>query len=161
MATGLGAFQPRTERVPIDEKQDFYVRGISYNDITRLVQRHGLVMIAVYNQVMQSKAAGKLSADGIGILMSTAIQESPDAVNDLIATAADEPAMAPQVAKLPVMVQMDALVKIVELTFSGEAEVKRLVETVTRMSGNVAKALNELNSPETGSVSGRSSFAST
>lgn len=156
---GLHDYQLPTERVDIDAKNHFTVRGVSFEDITKLVNKHGPVCVLIYTKFTESKGKHGLRPETIGQLISLAMGQFPDAVAEMIAIAAEEPETVSTVQRLPLGIQLDAIEKIVRLTFTGEADVKKLVETVTRMAGAVAANIDALNAPTT-SDSGSGGFVS-
>jgi hypothetical protein len=85
----------------------------------------------------------------------------PEAVTDIIAIGADEDftEIREIVRRLPVGVQLDALSKIIGLTFTGDAEVKKLVEIVTRMAEQVQLNMEKLTGKSAASDNGNGSFA--
>lgn len=156
---GLRDYELPTETVEIDDKTDFTVRGISFEDITRLVLKHGPVCVLIYSKFTEAKSEAGLKPETLGHLLTTVLTEFPEAVGELIAIAADERDQVAKVMKLPVGVQFDAIEKIIRLTFTGEADVKKLVEIVTRMAEGVRASAEALNAPIP-SGSGFGAFAS-
>jgi hypothetical protein len=144
---GLRDYELPTETVKIDDKTDFTVRGISVEDISRLVLKHGPVCVLVYTKFTEAKGLQGLRPETLGQLLTSVMSEFPEAIADLIATAADEHDQAAKVQKLPMGIQFDAIEKIIRLTFSGEADIKKLVETVTRMAEGVKRSADRLNAP--------------
>lgn len=150
-----------TELVDIDGKTSFAVRGISFEDLTKIVLRHGPLCVMIYQEFVDSKAKFGLRPEVLGQFISTSMSKFPEAVTDVIAIAADEdfPELREIVRRLPIGVQIDAIYKIVGLTFTGEADVKKLVEIVTGMAQSVTASLQSLTGPMA-SVSGSGSFVS-
>lgn len=156
---GLRDYEIPALSVPITEKVSFDVRGISFEDISRLVQRHGPVCVMVYQQFVESKVKFGLRPEVLGQLLTMAMEKFPDAVSEMIALAADDVEQIAKVRKLPVGVQIDAIYKIIGLTFTSEADVKKLVEIVTRMAVSVTANMKSL-TDQTPSDSGNGSFVS-
>jgi len=154
---GLRDYELPSMKVIIDANNSFDVRGIAFEDITRLVNKHGPVCVMIYTKFQDAKGKHGLRPETVGQLLSMAMGQFPEAVAELIALAADEPDMTAKVQKLPIGVQLDAIEKIIALTFSGEADVKKLVETVTRMAEGVTASLHNL---QTASASGSGGFVS-
>ncbi|HRJ64404.1 hypothetical protein [uncultured Brevundimonas sp.] len=154
---GLRDYELPTMTVNIDAANSFDVRGIAFEDITRLVNKHGPVCVMIYTKFQQTKGEIGLRPESVGQLLSMAMGQFPEAVAELIAMAAGEPDMAAKVQRLPIGVQLDAIEKIIALTFSGEADVKKLVETVTRMAEGVTTSLQSL---QTASANGSGGFVS-
>lgn len=149
-----------THEVRIDSKSSFTVRGISFQDITQLVQDHGPALALAYAKFVVTKEDIGLRPETIGQIIHMVAGEFPEIVHSVIALAADEKDMQPIIAKLPIGVQMDALEKTVALTFSGEADIKKLVETITRMVQGVTTVSEKLTAPLTPTVNGSGAFVS-
>ena len=154
---GLRDYELPTLTVTINAKTSFDVRGIAFEDITRLVNKHGPVCVLIYSKFTEAKTKHGLRPETVGQLLTLAMGQFPEAVAELIALAADEPDMTAKVQRLPIGVQLDAIEKVISLTFSGEADVKKLVETVTRMAEGVTASLQSL---QTASVNGSGGFVS-
>jgi hypothetical protein len=152
---GLRDYELPTLKVTIDANTSFDVRGISFEDITRLVNKHGPVCVLIYTKFTEAKTKHGLRPETVGQLLTLAMQQFPEAVAELIALSADEPDMTAKVQRLPIGVQLDAIEKVIGLTFSGEADVKKLVETVTRMAEGVTASLQNL---QTASANGSGGF---
>lgn len=155
---GLRDYELPTETVPINDKVSFTVRGISFEDITKLVNKHGPVLVLAYGKFTEMKGKHDLRPETLGLLVQSIITEFPDAVADMIAISAEEPGEAAKIRKLPIGVQFDAIEKIIRLTFTGEGDLKKLVEIVTRMAVGVKANVESLTA--TTSVSGGGAFAS-
>lgn len=109
------------------------VRGLNFADITKLVHDHGPALILIYGKVYAEATAGTLDSATVGKLIQTTMAETPELIADIIAIAADEPSAAAKAKRLPPGVQLEAMLAIVGHTFVSEAELKKLVETVTTM----------------------------
>lgn len=145
----------RTHTISIDKKTDFTVRGISFEDVTRLVNKHGPVAAMAYAKFTAAKTEHDLRPEVVGLLLNEVLTQFPEALAEMIAIAADEPDSAGTVARLPVGVQLDAVEKIIDLTFTGESDIKKLVEIVTRMALRVQGGVESLtNSIPSGSGNG-------
>lgn len=144
---GLRDYELPTEAVKIDDKTSFTVRGVSFEDITRLVQKHGPVCVLVYTKFAEAKGKHGLRPETLGQLLTSVLHSFPEAVAEMIAIAADERDQVEKVIKLPVGVQFDAIEKIIRLTFAGESDLKKLVEIVTRMAEGVRVSAESLNTP--------------
>lgn len=149
-----------TETVKIDNKTSFTVLGISFEDLSKIIVKHGPVCVMLYAQFIESKEANGLRPETLGQFISMGMTKFPEAVTDMIwiASGDEAPEVREIVRRLPVGVQIDAIQKIIGLTFTGEADVKKLVELITQMSESVTGVLNELNAPIV-SNNGSGSFA--
>ena len=156
---GLRDYELPTEIIRIDDSMSFVVRGISFEDITRLVAKHGPVLTLVYSRFVELKGDHGLTPEALGGIVTSLVDQFPDVVADVIGIAAEERDQIEKVKRLPIGIQLDAIDKIVRLTFSGDAELKKVVETVTRMAQGVQGAMTRLGAP-TASGGGSGSFAS-
>jgi len=124
----------------------FTVRGISFADVSALIRRHGQALNSVYATAMDSE-------DGISPeIVSRALMEiAPQAATEIIglATGEDNIAQASKnAARLPLIVQFDALHKIAVLTFHSEAELKKAVEAATSGMGLLMSLVTNLMQPK-------------
>lgn len=135
---------------------------ISFFDLSKLVNKHGPVFALAYAKFTVEKKKNDLRPETVGLMLADAAKEFPEAVGEIIALSAGEPDMASKAAKMKVTLQAEALMRIVQLTFESEAEVKKFVEIVTKMFVATTGTINSLtdrNGP-TLSANGGGSFAS-
>lgn len=124
---------------------DFAVRGLSLNDISWLVQRHGGKLNSLF---LQFQLEGELTADSVAAFALPLLQAAPEIAAELIACASGDPGTAEIAAGLPFPVQIEALEKLAELTFSVGGGPKKLVETVLRLAQGATGLLSELKAPQ-------------
>jgi hypothetical protein len=116
----------------------FDVRGLSLSDITVLVGFHKERLTELFDQFAIKDANGlkQLSPDASLDFGATALTAAPLLVAHVIAMAEERPhGQDPAISvalKLPVDVQIDAIEKILKLTFSTEGGPKKVLETVVR-----------------------------
>lgn len=125
---------------------EFTVRGLSLSDISNLLRLHGEALEGVYLESIVNSDDDP-EAFNMAALARTVMQAAPMAIAQAIAQAADEPDTADMVARLPIPVQMDAIEKVLALTFHTEDDVKNVVGAVLRGSGAVQRLLAGLNTP--------------
>lgn len=125
---------------------DFAVRGLSLNDISWLVQRHGQKLNNLFTQFQQS--ADELDTATVAAFALPLLQSAPEIAAELIACATGDAEDAEMAAQLPFPVQLDALEKLVELTFSAGGGPKKLVEIVVRLAQGTTGLLAELKAPQ-------------
>lgn len=159
---GLRDYVVPTAIVKIDKKTDFEVRGISFEGVTKIVMRHGPMCAMAYQEFLEFKGQHGLRPEVLGHFVTTAVGKFPEAIVDVIAVAAEEDTdeVRSIIRRLPIGVQIDAVYQIIGLTFSGEADVKKLVEIVTRMATAVSAEIEGLTTPPTPSEDGNGSFVS-
>lgn len=96
------------------------VRGLSAQDVMRLVKIHGPALGRMFEMVVQGKV--KLDLDNAATIAGMLMDQAPAMLGDLIVMAADTPpeeilAAHEQAIKLPVSVQLECIERIAELTF--------------------------------------------
>lgn len=121
------------------------VRGASAFDTEILMTTFATDAVVAYGKLRllaaKKKSANKKFDEGDVLdMVKDLLQSVPDLVAGLIAICADEPEYADAVKKLPIAIQMQILFDIWELTFTSEAELKKLaagilgaVETMTAL----------------------------
>lgn len=124
--------------------ESFAVRGLNVDDIAFLVQRHGETLTAEYERFAASDT--ELSAQAISQFLVPLIDRAPALVSEVIACASDDTSQeAMQTARrVGFMVQVDALEKIADLTFTAAGGPKKLVETVIRLAQGTTGLLQSL-----------------
>lgn len=116
------------------------VRGVSFDDVMHLADTYGPTMAVMFGRI---QSGSSLANADVRTIIGNLAKEAPDMVAAAIALATDEyddetVAIAKQ---LPFPVQLEALEAIFQRTFASEAEVKKLIESVTRMIAGVSGAL--------------------
>ncbi len=139
---GLADLKLPTETVEIPDMGDFTVRGLSLPDLSHIMRLHGTALEAIYleNVVRAGDEAPEMSISSIG---TAVLQSAPEAVALAIALAADEPNLVGVARKLPIAAQMDAIEKVLKLTFYTEDELGNLIGAVLRGSESVQRVLSK------------------
>lgn len=109
----LKSYIQRTETVEIPNNEPLVVRGFSLPDIMLVAQRHRSAVEELFEKV----SAGELRADSVEEVIADVILQFAPVVGQVIASAAGEPDEWEVATTLPLGVQVDALEKIVHLTF--------------------------------------------
>lgn len=133
------------ERVIPFGEGDITVRAISLTDIMILLDKHGPAMAAVWGKVQSDE---QLTQKDIKVMIASTVGEFPDMAAALMATAADsydEEAMA-TIKRLPIMTQVEVIEAIFVLTFPTQAEIKKLIDSLTRAITGVSGALTGMSS---------------
>lgn len=141
---GLKDYVVPTTTITLAPGNTMPVRGLSFADLSALMNVHGPALILIYGRVYAEITEGTLNAKSVGQLVQTSFAEVPELVADIIAMAADEPDLAATARKLPPGLILEAMMAIIGHTFVSEAELKKLVETVTTMlekAGGLAEQL--------------------
>lgn len=126
-----------TEEVQLPGGKSFAVRGLSLQDITVLISKHGPTMEEFYRRYSADENNNPLQ---VGMDL---IGQAPSLVAQIIAIAADEPNMADRVIRLPIVTQQDALEKLGKLTFDASGGPKKFVEAVIRLVQSTTNLLSE------------------
>jgi len=119
----------------------FVVRGLSLNDVSILVQRHGKRLNELYQQFTEQ---GDLTTETVAAFALPLLKSAPEIAAELIACAAGDPDDAEIAGRLPFPVQIDALEKIAILTFEAGGGPKKLLETVVRLAQGTTSLLESL-----------------
>jgi hypothetical protein len=129
------------------------VRGLSFADLSALLVKHGTPMIGLYGKVMAEAEAGKLDGSRVGQMIQMTLEECPELMAEVIVRASDTP-VTPQslelARKIPMTAQIEALLATVEHTFVSEAEVKKLVEIVTKAMEQATDLVGKINQTSPG-----------
>ena len=142
------------EAVRVDDEQSFDVRGLSYVDFSVLAKAHGGQAGKLFTQIKTMAEAGELDDSGLVEMAKKAIQDFPDLIAHGVAAAADDPDGAVIFKKLRLPVQVEAVERIIGLTFASEGELKKLLETVIRGISAVAESVGLLTQKESPGGSG-------
>ena len=127
-----------TEEVQLPDGSTFAVRGLSLEDITTLISKHGPVLEQFFRRYADNQDANPMEV-GMGL-----IEQAPALVAQIIAIAADEPDAADRVRKFPLTVQQDALEKLGKLTFDASGGPKKFVEAVIRLVQSTTNLMSGL-----------------
>jgi hypothetical protein len=125
------------------------VRGVSLDDVIRLVRRNRVVAQVLFDQAM----AGGINLDDTSAVGAMVMDQAPDFAAEIIALATDvgdEEAI--ELAKqLPFPLQLELLETIGKQTFTTENSSKKVIETVARVLGGMSGAIQNLSASKTGS----------
>lgn len=141
---GLRDVVIKTKTIPAGDTT-FEVRGISMTDVIIAASDYGPQLTLVF----QKLKSGEIESDGIKEALMGLAREFPELLAALVCMASDEydEAMVAKVQKFPPTVTLEALEAIFSLTFASEAEVKKFIESLTRMiaagSGALTTALGQ------------------
>lgn len=136
---------PRTT-VDIDASNSFVVRGLNLEDISFLVQVHKNDVDSVVS-MFQGKLGKDASPEGVAkavqkngdAMIVELIQRFPLLIANVIAVASDEPDQWDNASKLPVPVQIEAILAVAKLTFNDVDGFKKFVGNVSAVLQSVAK----------------------
>lgn len=117
---------------------DFTVRGLTVEHILFIVKQHHSTLRPVFDSMMEKiKSKSEFHADEVGGLIMPFIESCPKVVAQVIACGSGNPSETSIAARLPFTVQVEAIEKIIDLTFQAEGGPKKFVETVIRLAQGV------------------------
>lgn len=125
----------QTETVRIDASNSIQVSAVTLGSLLLLVKGRMDEVKALYDKAVADGIDKNPTADTIVTFLA---KEAPLLLGDIIAAAAGEPGEGAKASKLPIGVQLDALNKIMGLTFEAEGGVKKFVESVVDLTEKVA-----------------------
>jgi hypothetical protein len=119
----------------LDGDNYFEVRGIALADILKLSKMHMERLVMLFNDFMARKGDGPVTNDLMTEFLVDCIGDAQDIVTAVIALAADDdtPEAAENFMHLRTPVQIEALLQVAALSITTEAELKKLVEAVTKI----------------------------
>lgn len=131
---------PRTS-IRLNEKASVDVRALSLDDVSFLVRIHQEDIEALVSMFQAKVGAKKGNVDPSKVsalveqagdkMISSFLQQFPLLAANIIAVASDEPGAWATARKLPVPVQIDALLAVARLTFEDAEGFKKFVGNVT------------------------------
>lgn len=144
----LSDYKPKKESVfvPIEGQTDnieIPLRGLSATDISDIVTVHFNDMDAVY-EIYESTGDGEFGELRMLSLISKLITAAPGLIAHVIAVSADEPELVDVASLLPMASQYEAMSKIIALTFTDIATLKKVIADVV----SKARELNDLKNLE-------------
>jgi len=146
---GLRNIVVRREDIVLPDGQTFKVRGLTSFDLFSAVGAYGPQMSMLFASLSDRKlTASRLTNDMVKSAIVECIKEFPDLLAYLVASASDDPspeAMA-TFRTIPAVSQVEAVETIFKLTLQSEGEVKKLVESLSRMALAASVALKEVTS---------------
>lgn len=142
----LSDYQPSRADVVV-KGGSFKVRGLSLDDITAVMGDHLNDLNHLIN-LYHSDIDPKIHLVEGGTFILNLIKDAPTLVSQIIAITSDESKPVDELAaiarKLPLPVQIDALKKIVHLTFEEYGGVKKFAESLQAMAEQVMPAMSQL-----------------
>jgi hypothetical protein len=119
------------------------VRGLSFNDLSVLVQGYGPALKGLFEKLTGS-GLEDVSLDDAGKFAMALLETVPEAAACIIALGAGEPDDVAVAATLPFPVQLEALEAVAVLTFNTEGGAKKVVETVIRLAQGIGGLMADL-----------------
>jgi hypothetical protein len=108
------------------------LRGLALNDVTALIRNHLADLNRLFDMYDDEETRASALAEAARFAL-TLVQESPAVVAKMIALCSDEPEHEATAARLPIPVQVEAVRKIIELTFEEAGGAKKFLDSVTSL----------------------------
>jgi hypothetical protein len=128
----LSDYQPRVSEVPIPGGS-VTVRGLTPSEIEELVRNFKDEAVTIYKGLVDGEDSKSDAYSRIIPLLG----ESPRLCGSIIAIACDEPESVHLASALPLIVQLNILLPILELTFTVDGDLKKLMAKALNMIGGV------------------------
>lgn len=132
---GLKNYKPRRHEFDIGGGESHSVRGLTFDDISLLVQHHLPDLEELFD--LFAELDGQTDQQFETVVVNL-LQRAPGLAANIIAVAGDEPDAPQQAAMLPAPLQMEMLLKIGTFTFEEVGGVKKGM-------GSIAALLKKMN----------------
>ncbi len=121
------------------------VRGINASDLMLLTTMFGPQIAMAYGKFQTEAKSGTLDQQALLQLVTTVARDAPKLLGWIIAIGNDDPSTeaADQISALPIIDQAVLLNEIIMQTFSNEATVKKLSESLSSVYLTISGALRE------------------
>lgn len=125
---------------------NFAVRGISFSDLVVIANSHGPQAAIVFQKITGGE---KLTVFDVRAILANIAPQVPDLVAAVIALASDDytPEAISTARRLNFQHQLAALEGIVSNTFQSEAELKKCMESITRMLVGATATIQQIRLP--------------
>lgn len=110
----------------------FHVRGLSLEDVSRLINHHLPDLEALFDLFASNKITSSTDEQFRDVVVGI-VQQAPGFAANVIALASDEPDSAKNAAMLPFPVQVDALIKIGDMTFADVGGLGKGLESIAAL----------------------------
>jgi len=128
----LSDYQPRVSEVQIPGGS-VTVRGLTPSEIEELVRNFKDEAVTIYKGLIDGDADNSDAYSRIIPLLG----ESPRLCGSMIAMACDEPESVELASSLPLIVQLNIILPILDLTFTVDGDLKKLMAKALNMIGGV------------------------
>ena len=131
-----------TADVEVPGAGSFSVRGLALDDAAALFREHAQVLETVYEEIKEEDTLD------MRVISEMLLRTAPECAAEIIALAGDALDRIDIARKLPLPVQLTALVDIAQLTFHSEEDVKKTLELVIQSSTVIRSLVQRLTAPE-------------
>lgn len=122
---GLQNYIPERHQISIGGENTMSIRGLALSDISTLINAHLPDIEALFDLFF---SGNHVHTDDMRPLVMGIVKDAPGFAANLIAVAADEREAAQQAEMLPFPIQVNAILKIGDLTFKEVGGVKKGME---------------------------------
>ncbi len=142
---GLRNFHPATKTV-----KGVKVRGVSLNDMAILTEAYGPAMVKLFKLATEQSG---VSQSAISLVVGTAAREFPDFLGKflnllIVLDPGEEPTpdeeAAVKINQMNIGMQIELIEGIFTCTFETDADVKKMVEAITRMLDKITTAVEQV-----------------
>lgn len=119
----------------------FSVRGLSLVDVTYLVNNH-LPQLEKISDLYEKHQGNIFTDEAMKTLVLRLLTDLPKVAAEIIACAADEPGEGLRVTQWPAPTQIEALFAIARLTFEEVGGVKKFIESLSSIMGDLFSQQN-------------------
>lgn len=140
--SSLSAFSPFVDTLVVptrDGDLELELRGLSADAITFLAQQHGEILAIAFGAAVR----GEIDETNVETYLLSMLNDAPALVAGVIAFGCGEPEAFAQAAALPVTSQIEAVDKIIRLTFKGEQSPKKVLDIVRGALGMTTSFLSK------------------
>lgn len=134
---GLATYKPRTTEVSIGDENTVPVRGLSFNDVVQLFDKHSTEINKALD--LMDENAGKEDPATDEAMLTHLMALFPDLVASIITAACDETGSESVAKRLPFPTQLELVLATVEMTFQEVGGPKKFMGMV----GTVLAALGK------------------
>ena len=146
----LADYQPEKRVIQLGNTS-FAVTGLSLTSITTLVREHLPDLESVVDIAAGSVAdVDNITSDDVGRVAVALAEQAPGFVGNLIALAAgetNEKAVAAAMS-MPFPTQVHTIVQIIDVTFAEVGGVKKAIEAIAGLGGQVKTKMKALSKPD-------------
>ncbi|QGF21047.1 tail assembly protein [Pectobacterium phage MA12] len=134
---GLMDYQPPSEEVQF-KGGSFELKGLSTQDFSLLLQRHSVDLEKIFDLYERGENGSDFTGAGLAQFVMSLISDAPGLVANAIALSAGEQKAADHVAKtFGIALQLRCLKIVGRLTFEEAGGVKKFVESLREIYGNI------------------------
>lgn len=140
----LANFTPATDVVLFRGKPLTTVRGLSLDDIAILMREN----LSDLDQLLKlyAETDDRIAVAATAQFAISVAKEMPQLVARTICLASDEPDAEDNARRLPIPTQIDALMKIIKLTFEDAGGAKKFFESLMQLVKTVAPTIDQQDS---------------